>query len=174
MNLQTLLSFFQTLDRAHVEYTVVGDLATTLRGNPALTECLEIAVMAESMVVRDAILAAWPGTCFMEGAPVTIRALPPETPFYLDVLTQRVITVATVELGGVRIQALSETGDEARPPGRWFRPGFTLGERIAAVQSLVREIVPIRPRFRGVRKYRSIEAAKADRITTSAHRSPNS
>lgn len=175
MTLKTLLSLFQTFDRARIEYTVIGDLATLLQGTFVLRECFEISV-TEAVNARAAILAAWPGTNFMETtAPVLFRALPPETPFYLDVLAQRVNTAVTIELSGVRIRVVSDPPAEGRAfRAGWVRPRFTTGERITAVHSLAREIVPFRGAFRGVRKYRSIQAAKSDRLAAGAPRSPNS
>jgi hypothetical protein len=168
MDLNQLLALFSAFDHERVDYIVLGALAMLFHGRVALTERLEIGFASEDDAIRgsESILKTFPGTTFEVCQGAYFRALPPGTPLFIDLVAASTDNAETVTLpgnGSVRVARdtmrprVSAAGDDDR------RAGYTLREHLGALQSLARAIVPSAGRPRGVRKYRSIEAAEAER-----------
>jgi hypothetical protein len=161
MNLDKLLALFTSFERNGVEYAVAGDLADLVRGRATLTERLEI-VVADIECARPVIAEIWPKAELVDWyGPSELRVLPPDTPFYIDIVTQPIGTSELFEVRGVNVRVAAA---DQRSISRdfWSRPGFTLRERLAALHGLTRELVPPHV-LSGVRKYRSIEQENAER-----------
>ena len=162
MNLDVLLAFFAACDRHVVKYAVAGNLAELMRGRVALTEQLEIAIRPDDAeLIRATIAQVWPDSHITDCSNAVMRVLPPDTPFYIDVVACPVMTVELMRVRDVPVRVLSE-GSALEARDLWSRPGFTLRQRLAALHTLTRELVPQHV-IVGVRKYRSIEAADTDR-----------
>jgi hypothetical protein len=165
MNLEKLLALFAAFDRTGVEYAVTGDLAGLMRGDVALSERLEVAIAddpANIQRARSGIAETWPEAQITECSPAILRVTLSNTPIYVEVIAQPVLNAEErLELRGVLVRvALATPPDDMRDI--WSQPGFTLRERLAALHMLSRELVPAH-HLSGVRKYRSIEKAEADR-----------
>lgn len=159
MNLEKLLELFSAFDRDNVDYAVTGDLADLMRGRIALSEGIGIAVVDLDRA-RRSIVEAWPESLIKDSTSA-LRILPPNTPFYVDVLAQAVAAVETVLIRGVLVRVASRS-DRFVVCDTWSRSGFTLRDRLAALHALTRELVPPH-QLSGVRKYRSVEQANAER-----------
>jgi hypothetical protein len=158
MTLEKLLALFSAFDANRVAYAATGDLADLLRGRAALSERLEISV--DNVDHALSILEqAWPQTEII--AALEVRVLPPNTPFYIDVIARTVVSVDLLSIRGVMVR-VAAADDQFLSRDVWSRPGFTLRERLAALHELTRELVPAHV-LSGVRKYRSIEQASAAR-----------
>jgi hypothetical protein len=180
MQLKELLSLFTALDKAGIEYVVTGSLSRTLRGDVSLTEAVTLVVASHRAAeARRAAVAAWAEAMIADTpAPsVAFRILPSHTPFYVDVLTGD-LTSLQPEIMNVHGVQIATAGRELRDGAAgiyeaslFVRQGFTTRERLDALNALVRELglSPAQPR--GVRKYRSFEAAIADRERARAMRS---
>jgi hypothetical protein len=135
----------------------VGGLADLMRGRVSLTERIEI-VVADIHDARSVIAEAWPCATITESGS-GMRVLFPGTPLYVDVVAQSVATVEPLQIRGV-VVCVAGANDELQDV--WSRPGFTLRERLGALHALTRDLVP-RHVLTGVRKYRAIEEANAER-----------
>ena len=168
MNLRTLLALFETFDRDGVQYRVAGDLGQAIHGRYVLAERLEINVAvdaANGIWVENAFREVWPGIELTPADGLVFRALPPATSFYFEVMAVADLPPGErMQVGDtiVHVVALSAMERVSTAP-EFSREGFSLPTRFAAVQSLARELVPQVPRSLGVRRYRSIEAANAER-----------
>lgn len=166
-----LLKGFQALERESINYLVVGHLAKCLHGLPELRERLEILIGNDMGVDRvSAILEpVWTDgeLVRVEGSGIVLRYLPTATSLYVDLVFVNGLPASgeDVVLGGitVRVARLAEADQLAGVGSPWIREGFTLPERWTAVQQLAAQFAMPTAWPRGVRKYRSIEAAEADR-----------
>jgi hypothetical protein len=191
MKLEKLLALFTAFERNSVDYAIAGGLADLMRGRVTLSEQLEIAV-ADIGRARSVIAELWPSAELTDvqrtasvpladarasrpraaagrrrvsrrdgSGPSEVRVLPPDTPFYMDIVTRSVATFESLEVRGIPVR-VAAVDDRSGSRDVWSRPGFTLRERLAALHALTRELVPPHV-LSGVRKYRSIEQASAER-----------
>ena len=167
MDPNRLLALFRAFDRAEVDYIVLGDLAMLLHGRVGLTERVEIGIPTRhESAAREAFLQAFPGTTFAIRDGAFFRALPPGTPgpLFFDVVAASASDADTMTMaGGVPIRVARQPSQHISPRDDYARPGYTLRDRLGVLQSLARAVVPGTVHPRGVRKYRSIEAAEAER-----------
>lgn len=168
MDLNRLLALFSAFNRAGVDYIVLGDLAQLFHGYFALTERLEIGLASERHEpgAREALLEVFPGTILESRNGLYFRALVPQTPFFIDIVSARTDDAEILTLpGGVPVRVGRLRGQPHGSPATddYAREGYTIRERLSALQTFARAVVPNVAQPRGVRKYRSLEAADADR-----------
>jgi hypothetical protein len=176
MDCRDLLAVLAAFQRESVSYVIVGALARTLRGSVNLGECIEIAVDPESVAdAREVFRHFWPGA-EAEDSPsndVIWRFLPPDSPMYVDLvpISRTDLQTECLFIEGVAIRVANEIDDTHEDTDKkWTSPGFSLRERVNALNSLLGGLLPERRIPRGVRKYRSNIEADYDRNEWNAER----
>lgn len=169
MRLNTLLTLFEALDRSEIDFVVVGSLATTLRGERALTEDLQIVVPRAGRdlgLLRTVLKGSLPDADIVvhPSEHVLFRVLPRDTPLYFEFIGAEALPLDRITLNGVDVPVarLPEASRWASSAASLNLRGFALAERFEAVNSLAREMVPALDTPRGVRKFRSFEDLKVD------------
>lgn len=177
MRFEMLLALFDCFNRQAVDYTVVGSLALAIHGHPALSENLEIVIDEQSSAqrVREILHTVWPSAELVPtpGQDILMRALLESSPLYCDFLVSLdSLPAQFVYFGGVAVRVLpfsdAQRWHEREP--LWVRPGFTFRQRLEAVNVLASILAAPLDTPRGVRKFRSFEALKAERARIRATR----